>query len=61
MKSKPKNGLRLKKSMISNLNAVVAGGPPVPPGSNSCVKEETCINCNLLTVTCDEQTCNICM
>ena len=50
------NRLRLKKSMVSNLNAVVAGGPPVPPGSNTCLQEETCLTCQ--GFTCDGQTCD---
>jgi len=50
------NDLRLKKKIISNLNAIVAGGPPVPPGSNSCVQEQTCLTCEGLT--CDGQSCD---
>ncbi|WP_298510191.1 hypothetical protein [uncultured Kordia sp.] len=56
MKKKSMNRLRLKKSMISNLNAVVAGGPPVPPGSNSCPQEQTCLTCE--GETCNQQTCD---
>lgn len=55
MKKEPKKGLRLYKKAISNLNVVVAGGPPTPPGSNSCVQEETCLTCE--GFTCDGQTC----
>ncbi|MGH1383613.1 hypothetical protein [Kordia sp.] len=58
MKKKSINRLRLKKSMISNLNAVVAGGPPVPPGSNTCLQEETCLTCE--GITCEGQTCGRC-
>ncbi|MCH2195191.1 hypothetical protein [Kordia sp.] len=61
MKSKSKFGLRLNKSMISNLNEVVAGLPPVPPGSNSCVQEETCLTCDVFTITCLVHTCKACM
>ncbi len=56
MKTKPTNDLRLKKKTISNLNAIVAGGPPVPPGSNSCVQEQTCFTC--YGHTCDGQSCD---
>ncbi len=61
MKNESKNRLRLFKRAISNLNAVVAGGPPAPPGSNSCVQEETCLTCEGITcnaLTCD-RTCKI--
>lgn len=55
MKKKPTNDLRLKKHVVSNLNAIVAGGPPPPPGSNSCVQEETCLTYE--GVSC-QQTCD---
>lgn len=55
MKKEPMKGLRFKKRMISNLNRIVAGGPPVPPGSNTCLQEETCLTCE--GVTCEGQTC----
>ncbi|MBC8756720.1 hypothetical protein H2O64_18750 [Kordia sp. YSTF-M3] len=56
MKTKPTNHLRLKKNVISNLTTIVAGGPPVPPGSNSCIQEETCLTCG--EQTCQEQSCD---
>ncbi|WP_156168929.1 hypothetical protein [Kordia jejudonensis] len=55
MKRKTMNDLRFKKFTVSNLNAVVAGNPPVPPGSNSCIQEETCLTC--FGATCNE-TCD---
>ncbi|MEM6721534.1 MAG: hypothetical protein AAF611_19565 [Bacteroidota bacterium] len=51
MKKKPTKDLRFKKCSISNLNAIVAGAPPPPPGSNSCVQDQTCF-------TVIGQTCN---
>ena len=39
---KSTKGLRLAKSLVSNLNAIMAGGPPTPPGSNSCVQDVLC-------------------
>lgn len=56
MKREPMKGLRFKKKLISNLNAIIAGGPPAPPGSNSCVQEETCFTC--AGYTCEGQTCD---
>ena len=56
MKTKSMNKLRFKKSMISNLNTIVAGGPPTPPGSNSCIQQETCLTCE--GYTCNELTCD---
>ncbi|WP_298426626.1 hypothetical protein [uncultured Kordia sp.] len=55
MKNESMNKLRFKKSLISNLNTIIAGGPPTPPGSNTCVQEQTCVTCE--GITCERETC----
>lgn len=53
---KSMKGLRLTKSLVSNLNAIVAGMPPTPPGSNSCVQDVLCFT--RWGMTCNDYTCD---